>query len=56
MSPAASGVAAPVSEATVRAHVGGSVTGQMAVGDHIDQFGSVYGDVILPQLARVAEE
>ena len=56
MSSAASGVAAPVTEATVRAHVGGSVTGQMAVGDHINQFGSVYGDVILPQQRRPTVE
>ena len=56
MSPAASGVTAPVTETTVRAHVGGSVSGQMAVGDHINQFGSVYGDVILPQQRRPTVE
>lgn len=47
----ARGVTAAVDEATVRAHVAGDVSGQLAVGEHINQVGSVHGDLVL-QLTR----
>jgi hypothetical protein len=46
MTMSAGGTTTPISEAAVRATISGDVSGQLAVGNHIVQIGSLHGDLV----------